>query len=237
MNGEEFQIKTHADFFVFHSPFARLTRKAYARLRYLDYIQSPHSPEFAALQAAEISVEPASFQDKQLERTFLSFSAQEYEEKVSPSTLSSRRIGNLATGSLWAGLLSLLSHISSSPLPLNRRFRVVLFSYGSGASSSMFSITFTSPLSPDHFPSFLDRLDSRIRVNANDFFDYFDRKMNLSEKPLVTLDEEAGNSYQVSYRFPQPDTLSNGCYYLHHIDSSRRRFYEKCEWSNVEKEN
>ena len=236
-NGEDFQIRKHADYLVFHSPFARLTRKAFARLIYLDYLNDPDSLQFASLRDAGVTPRRESFQDKQLERTFLSFSSSEYDCKVAPSTLASRRVGNLASGSVWAGLLSLLSLLSFSSPPLDREYRIVVYSYGSGSSSSLFSFVFSPPLSKEHFPSFVDRLDARVCVNPIDFFGYFDGIKERGkgegegecEKPSKEVTEEEREGKGSVFSKPSSDFLSSGSFYLHHTDQHNRRFYEKSD--------
>jgi hydroxymethylglutaryl-CoA synthase len=53
-----------------------------------------------------------------------------------PATLAPKRLGNMYTASLYAGLVSLINSESSR---LEGK-RVLMFSYGSGLASSMFSL-------------------------------------------------------------------------------------------------
>lgn len=56
-------------------------------------------------------------------------------EKVDPTLQISQRIGNIYTGSLYSCLISLLVF-----RPEIKNKNVMLFSYGSGLCSSMFSV-------------------------------------------------------------------------------------------------
>lgn len=100
--------------------------------------------------------------------------------------------------------------------------RVVLFSYGSGLASSMYSFTFTSdtsPTSPLHTLMFnvqdvTGRLESRQKVPPAEF----ERIMKLREE----------THHKAPYT-PVGDTsnMFPGTYYLQSIDEKHRRSYER----------
>jgi 3-hydroxy-3-methylglutaryl CoA synthase len=56
---------------------------------------------------AHLSLEE-SFTNRSLEQASVTASRQEYNDKVAPSTLFPRELGNLYTGSLYSGLASLI---------------------------------------------------------------------------------------------------------------------------------
>ena len=60
-----------------------------------------------------------------------------FAEKTLPSTLTSKKLGNLYTASLYASLASLLDNKSAAEL---KGKRIGMFSYGSGLAASFFSI-------------------------------------------------------------------------------------------------
>lgn len=75
-------------------------------------------------------------------------------ERVHPTLHISQRIGNIYTGSLFAGLVSLLV---TNPEIKNKN--VMLFSYGSGLCSSMLTVrVHQNPLDKQKVDSILSRL-------------------------------------------------------------------------------
>nr|AFK49362.1 unknown [Lotus japonicus] len=67
-----------------------------------------------------------------------------YDEKVQPTTLIPKQVGNMYTASLYAAFASLI-HNKHSTLAGKR---VILFSYGSGLTSTMFSLQFSEGQHP-----------------------------------------------------------------------------------------
>jgi hydroxymethylglutaryl-CoA synthase len=61
-----------------------------------------------------------------------------WNKRVEPSLSVGREIGNIYTGSLFAGLLSLITNVDLVGK------KVAMFSYGSGSTSSLFTLTFRS---------------------------------------------------------------------------------------------
>ncbi|KAK3039222.1 hypothetical protein RJ639_027926, partial [Escallonia herrerae] len=122
LEGEPFSI-SEAAYFVFHSPYNKLVQKSFARLHYNDFLRDASSIDdatrekpvpFAALSGDE------SYQSRDLEK---------------PSTLIPKQVGNMYTASLYAAFASLLHNEHSS---LTGK-RVIMFSYGSGLTATMFS--------------------------------------------------------------------------------------------------
>lgn len=91
------------------------------------------------------------------------------------STKYSRRVGNIYTGSLYLGLLSLLeldeSACKNSNLPpLKSGDKIGLFSYGSGAVGEFFSATLVPGFKDALFArEHADMLDSRVRLSVADY--------------------------------------------------------------------
>jgi hydroxymethylglutaryl-CoA synthase len=63
----------------------------------------------------------------------------EWKNKCEVSLYLAKRLGNIYTGSLYNGLLSL---VCDSTLDLTGK-QVLMFSYGSGCAASMFVLRFT----------------------------------------------------------------------------------------------
>lgn len=96
------------------------------------------------------------------------------------STKYSRRVGNIYTGSLYLGLLSLLeldrlepdgcTHENSELPPLKSGDKIGLFSYGSGAVGEFFSATLVPGFKDALFArEHADMLDSRVRLSVADY--------------------------------------------------------------------
>jgi len=100
------------DYLCFHSPFYKMVQKAFAKLIDLDRSKTRSEEEV-----------------KQL-----------FLKKVHPGLFLSKTLGNIYTGSLYTGLLSLMLQ------PNMAGKRVLMFSYGSGLMSSMFSISIRDDL-------------------------------------------------------------------------------------------
>lgn len=60
-----------------------------------------------------------------------------FAAKTLPSTLTSKKLGNLYTASLYASLASLIDTVPSATL---QGKRIAMFSYGSGLAASFFTI-------------------------------------------------------------------------------------------------
>ena len=91
------------------------------------------------------------------------------------STKYSRRVGNIYTGSLYLGLLSLLeldeyAHENSKLPQLKSGDKIGLFSYGSGAVGEFFSGTLAPGFKDALFArEHADMLDSRVRLSVADY--------------------------------------------------------------------
>jgi hydroxymethylglutaryl-CoA synthase len=68
---------------------------------------------------------------------------QDWKQKCERSLLLAKKLGNIYTGSLYNGLLSL---ICDETIDLKNK-KVMLFSYGSGCAASMFFVRFVGDYS------------------------------------------------------------------------------------------
>ena len=102
------------------------------------------------------------------------FGKEEWPNKCERTLLLSKNLGNIYTGSLYNGLMSLLeSGISkeegSDGINLNGK-QVLMFSYGSGCASSMFIIKIKEQYQNAIRPSmFKKRLESRVKLSPEEF--------------------------------------------------------------------
>ncbi|XP_068649889.1 hydroxymethylglutaryl-CoA synthase-like [Aristolochia californica] len=216
--GKQFSI-ADADYFVFHSPYNKLVQKSFARLFFNDFLRNASSVEKDAaekLESFRTLTGDESYQSRDLEKASQQLAKQLYDEKVQPSTLLPKQVGNMYTASLYAAFASVLYSKNST---LGRK-RLVLFSYGSGLSSTMFSFQLQEgqhPFSLSKIAEVLDvsnKLESRHVLAPADFVE----NMKLMEhrygaKGFVTN--------------PDRSLLLPGTYYLTEVDSMYRRFYAK----------
>lgn len=99
----------------------------------------------------------------------------EWKDKCERSLLLAKQLGNIYTGSLYNGLMSLLGDTS---INLKGK-RLCMFSYGSGCAASMFMIHVKGDYKQIQKASeFKTRLANRIKIPAPEF----DRLMAYREK-------------------------------------------------------
>lgn len=125
---------------ILHSPYCKLVQKGHARLLYNDFLADPSHPRFSTISdsdKAHILSLPhsASLIDKIIEKTFLALSLSSYTSTVLPGLACAQRCGNMYTGSLYAGIASLLSNVPNEAL---KGKRVALFAFGGGAAATFF---------------------------------------------------------------------------------------------------
>ncbi|KAL5677809.1 hypothetical protein ACJX0J_013940, partial [Zea mays] len=163
--GKQFSI-CDAEYFVFHSPYNKLVQKSFARLYYNDFLRNCSSVDDDAkekLQSFSNLTGEESYQSRDLEKASQQVAKHLHDIKVQPSTLLPKQIGNMYTASLYAALASVLYNKHDS---LNGQ-RIVMFSYGSGLTSTMFSLRLNNgqhPFSLSNIASVLDvteKLQSR----------------------------------------------------------------------------
>ncbi|KAK4703136.1 hydroxymethylglutaryl-CoA synthase, partial [Phenoliferia sp. Uapishka_3] len=126
------------DYLVFHSPYGKLVQKGFARLMYNDYLSNPTSPKFANVPESLLALDRSTtLLNKEVEKTFVGLSAATFATKTGPSTLASKKLGNMYTASLYGALASLLDSTASEQL---QGKRVAMYSYGSGLAATFFSL-------------------------------------------------------------------------------------------------
>lgn len=199
------------DYFSFHAPTCKLVAKSYARLLYNDYLADPTSAAFADVPAELRDMDyKKSITDKLVEKTFMALTKKRFAERVQPSIEVPTMCGNMYCGSVWGGLVSLLSNVDSDAL---QGKRVGIFSYGSGLASSLLSLKVVG--STENIKKTVDlraRLDAR-RVVAPEVYDEL---CDLRKKAHLQKGyTPAGN----------PETITKGTYYLESVDDMFRRNY------------
>lgn len=210
----------HLDAILFHSPFCKLVRKSLARLVLNDFLRLPldtalskYPPlaKFAGVKLEE------TYTDRDVEKASIDSSEEIFAKKTAKSLRISNQNGNMYTPSLYGGLISHLTSHSASELAGTR---IALFSYGSGLSSSMFSIKVADdakPGSPLHKLlsqlAFINpMLERRTRVSAEDY-------------TKVLTDMETDHKLAPYTPSAPIDALLPGTFYLTHVDEMHRRTY------------
>eukprot|EP01018_Ginkgo_biloba_P041180 Gb_39796 [translate_table: standard] len=202
-------------------PYNKLVQKSFARLLFDDFKADPcvvgkdareKLEPFAGLSDEE------SYSSRELEKVCQHLAKPLYDAKVVPATLLPKQVGNMYTASLYAALASLIHNKRHS---LVEGQRVLMFSYGSGLTSTMFSL--------------------RIRNNAHPIFTLsniahlMDLSAKLSSRNLFSPQDFVLNMKVMESRYGAKDfvpssqlfLLRPGTFYLTHVDSRYRRFYAR----------
>lgn len=132
-----------------------------------------------------------------------------FTKKVHPCLYLSKTLGNIYTGSLYTGLISLMLQ------PNMTGKKVLMFSYGSGLMSSLFSINVRDDLQGLRKAiDFEGRLTRRVGVPPQEFEDILQEKENRYGKAV-------GKVKLI------PELLEDGSYYLVEVDEKMRRKYQQ----------
>lgn len=200
------------DYMAFHAPTCKLVSKSYARLLYNDFLEDPNHPQFKEVAPELRDLDyAASLTDKNVEKAFLGLTKKRFAERVQPSIQVATMCGNMYCGSVYGGLVGLISNIA--PKTIHGK-RLGVFSYGSGLASSMFSLKVVGDTTEmAEKLNLQERLDTR-RVVAPQVYDdmcMLREKAHLKKdfKPVGTVDD-----------------LLPGTYYLSEVDDMFRRKYE-----------
>lgn len=224
---EQFSLKD-MDFLIFHTPYCKMVKKAVGRCFLNDFIKSKNNKnvidgcddffqKYKHVTLQNTLEDPALF--KEIEREAVRLSSKIYMEKTDPSILLAQNIGNMYTPSLYSCLISLLINNSSNDL-IGKQ--VVMFSYGSGLASCMFSLKLCpEPILQESFKTLLDSLNDlktslsiRKEIEPEDFV----KMLEVREKIMTSKEYIPTCSSEI---------LFMGTYYLIKIDEKGRRFYQR----------
>ncbi|PVD23118.1 hypothetical protein C0Q70_16381 [Pomacea canaliculata] len=189
-----------ADAFLFHQPYYKLVMKSFARILLNDFLSDPdpdYKGRYAGLEAFRDTKLEDTYFDRNIESAVLAASKNLFEMKTKPSTGLAVQVGNMYTPSLYGGLAYF---VASNTIEQLVGKRVVLFSYGSGLASAMFSLRVTEHKAPG---SALERLFEELFKNSD----------NVGQAPYNPIGS-------VNVLFP-------GTWYVTAIDSMHRRKYER----------
>lgn len=218
LEGKQFSI-SDADYFVFHSPYNKLVQKSFARLIFNDFVRNASSIDEAAKEKfapfATLTGDE-SYQSRDLEKVSQQVAKPLYDAKVQPSTLIPKQVGNMYTASLYAAFASLL-HNKNSDLAGKR---VILFSYGSGLTATMFSLRLNEGQGPFSLSNIATVMNVGAKLKSRNEFppEKFVEIMKLMEHRYGAKDFVTSKDCSL---------LPPGTYYLTEVDSKYRRFYAK----------
>ncbi|KAJ4706114.1 3-hydroxy-3-methylglutaryl coenzyme A synthase [Melia azedarach] len=218
LEGRPFSI-LDADYFVFHSPYNKLVQKSFARLYFNNFLRNASSVDevargklapFSALSADE------SYQSRDLEKASQQVAKQLYDLKVQPSTLLPKQVGNMYTASLYAAFASLIQKKHSSLAGK----RVIMFSYGSGLTATMFSLHLQDGQHPFSLSNIVKVMDVPGKLKLRHEFppEKFVDIMKLMEHRYGSKDFVTSKDSSL---------LLADTYYLTEVDTMYRRFYAK----------
>ena len=212
------------DAVLFHSPYCKLVQKSLARLALNDFLVSSQEsstlPELEKFKATKLE---ESYFDRDVEKAFMTHSQPMFETKTKPGLKIATNVGNMYTPSLYGGLISFM--VSLPPEELAGK-HVALFSYGSGMSSSFFSLRISMDSSPDsalaRFTScladVLPRLEARSKVAPAEF--------------VATLSGRE-KAFQAPFQPVGPlEQLFPGTFHLQGVDAMHRREYGRTPGSH-----
>lgn len=242
------------DAILFHSPYCKLVRKAFARLLFDEYYQKIKSANvnvvegdvkyanryqgFESLPSEKISPsyddwsKPIDEFKSTLEKVALQMSEQLYQDKTQDSLFLANQVGNMYTASLYS---CLVSYLTSKQVDQLAGQEVLFFSYGSGCASSMFSARLTSDiqvlrrlLTP--LKDVRGQLNDRLKVSPEEFSAHLEHRKKTFDLPNR---QPTGQPLEAEYIIPgsvkPEDYLYPGTYYLTSIDHMYRRKYAKLE--------
>ncbi|KAI5642913.1 hydroxymethylglutaryl-CoA synthase 1 [Phthorimaea operculella] len=207
---------------LFHSPYCKLVQKSLARVCFNDFLNASsedREKQFPGLSEFSNHRREDTYFDRDVEKAFMTYSKDLFEEKTKPSLHIARNVGNMYTPSLYGGLVSYL--ISKSPEQLIGK-KFALFSYGSGLASTMYSINICNDMSVG------SKLEKLI-TSLHDTVSMLDKRECVEPSKFTELMDVRTKNYHTAPYEPSGsiDVLFPGTYYLVKIDDQRRRTYDR----------
>ena len=209
-----------------HSPYNKLVQKGFARLLLGDFADAPDRPEFAAaeVQAFRGVDVAATLTDRAAESAFRAVADGRFKAMCGPSDTISRAVGNCYTAAVYMNLLSLVANVGAALEGKD----VLMFSYGSGAVATAFTIRARAPSGANALhggePFTAARIgavaDVAARLAARDTLGVADFN--------AAMDLRAARYGTAGWTPSGPlDALFPGTYYLAEVDALHRRTYAR----------
>ncbi|KAL0220122.1 hypothetical protein P9112_005775 [Eukaryota sp. TZLM1-RC] len=176
---------------LFHAPFHKMVFKAFSQL---------YSEDFDDVAGQNDDGIPVLF-----------------ERKVEPGQLLCKRVGNMYCASLYGSLISLMSNDNVN---FSKGDQILLFSYGSGLCSTVFSLFVADDSRLDRLSLNLnERLSQRLAKTPQEFQELLSFRENLLQELENSKDFKGFKPSQ------SIDDVLCGSYYLDFIDEYRIRHY------------
>lgn len=210
------------DGMLFHSPYCKLVQKSLGRVCFNDFLnaeEGEREKQFPGLSQFNSYQRENTYFDRDVEKAFMIYSKELFEEKTKPSLYIARNVGNMYTSSLYGGLVSYLVSKSADQL-IGKKF--ALFSYGSGLASTMYSINICNDMSAG---SKLEKLINSLNENVQ----MLNKRKPVAPQIFSDLMQVRTENYHTAPYEPSGsiDILFPGTYYLNKIDDQRRRTYDR----------
>lgn len=159
--GELIRPLVFFNFLLFHSPYGKLVRKAFAELLHLECSTADYNGNASlnGTRSAAVNISSVSF-----------------DTMVKPGLAASKVLGNLYCASVFANLISLIEEVSDEVL-LGKR--VGVFSFGSGCASMLYSLRIQGSVGElRHKINLKHRLDERHKIAP----EVFEQIMDIREE-------------------------------------------------------
>ncbi|PWN37026.1 hydroxy methylglutaryl-CoA synthase [Meira miltonrushii] len=199
------------DYTMLHSPYSKLVQKGFGRFFYNDFLSNPQAEQYKDIPQEWTKLERVdTIYNKEIEKAFAGFAKSAMQTKLEPTMEVVRNVGNMYTASLYGGLASLLSNVSSEEL---QGKRLLFYSFGSGSAASIFS--------------------ARVRGDVSNMAKQLKLKERLAARSVVPcqtyvecLKTRENTHNAVNYEPKgQLSDLFDGSYYLEKVDGTYRRTY------------
>lgn len=210
---------------LFHAPYCKLVQKSLARLKCLELMALNQTTGNESidkfLKICNLKSQSSTSNDesyRNVEKAFVEYSKNLFDETTQPALLMAEEIGNMYTSSLYAGLISLLIN---KPIEKLAGKRILLFSYGSGSCASMFSMKISQdPGSESALFHLIEDLNS-VKAQLNG------RKQTSPERFVEMLKWRENAFGKAPYKpIGSADDLSLATYHLCEVDHLFRRLYK-----------
>jgi hydroxymethylglutaryl-CoA synthase len=221
-------VESAFDYVLFHSPYNKLVSHSFRRMLWNDALRIKNALKQAGSGASlpALYVPIAKFLDlpydktianKELEKTLASIGNELYAKMVEPSVGFSQQVGNCYTASVHSNLLGLIDNKQGNGLEGKR---LGIFSYGSGAIATLF--TLDGVASGVHSPFSLGRIANTVKLSER-----LAARKEASPEEFTESMKIREQAYGKSSYIPvgSLDNIAPGTFYLKEVTGNHARVY------------
>lgn len=234
------------DYFCFHSPFAKMVEKAFFQLLSYDLsLNNARVSEVLSNASNYLGLNLEKEENKKALASLLeTFKNRKHDFKldnkllgeikkifqstfkslVEPSLFMGKNLGNIYTGSLYLGLMSL---ILNDKIDLTNK-RVMMFSYGSGCAATIYTLKF----SPANLGDYKD-----IRKRNSDVLSNLNGRMKMPPTSYEVILAKKEKLFLSNDYAPESNSnleeLFDGAFYIEKVDKMWRRHYSQKDSANT----